>query len=141
MNLKTAITGLLTNRLRARGSGNSSLIRRPSSSLFQRLLSSWFHRPAVWSLSLLAVLAVAVFVTQAANTENDFTATGTSSVLVAGNWSLGHVPNISEDAVFNANTGIRPMNAGNLTVGSFNLTAATGTYSIRNNTTTSTDSV
>jgi CSLREA domain-containing protein len=76
-----------------------------------------------------------------ANTTNNYTGSSTGSVLTAGNWSLGHVPTVSEDAVFTATTGIRTQTAGNLTVGSFNVTVSSGTFSVRNATTTSTDSI
>ena len=77
-----------------------------------------------------------------ANTENDLTAaSGTASLLTGSNWSLNHVPTVSEDATYTGTTtGIRAMSAGNLTVGSFNVTGSSGTFSIRNNTSTATDS-
>jgi fibronectin-binding autotransporter adhesin len=77
------------------------------------------------------------------NSANSFTGGTTGSLLVNGNWSLGHVPIVSEDAVFDSGsggTGIRKLTAGNLTVGSFNVAVTTGTYSIRNDTSTATDS-
>jgi autotransporter-associated beta strand protein len=76
-----------------------------------------------------------------ANIENDYIGTATGSLVNAANWSLGHVPTVSEDAVFTATTGIRALTAANLTVGSFNVTATTGTFSIRNNTTGAGNSV
>lgn len=80
---------------------------------------------------------------QGANTENDFTSvTSTGSLLTGGNWSLGHVPTVSEDATYTGSaTGIRALTAGSLTVGSFNITSASSfIFSIRNNTNTATDS-
>jgi CSLREA domain-containing protein len=77
----------------------------------------------------------------ATNTTNNYTGSTTGSVLTGSNWSLGHVPTVSEDAVFTATTGIRTQTAGNLTVGSFNVTASSGTFSIRNQTSTATNSL
>lgn len=92
----------------------------------------------VGAVSLCALVTLA----RAQNATNNHISgsTGTNSLLVTTNWSLGHLPTVSEDAVFTANPGIRPLSAGSLTVGSFNVTAHTGTFSIRNNTSTSTDS-
>jgi fibronectin-binding autotransporter adhesin len=84
---------------------------------------------------------------QALNAENDYTGVATGSLLTTTNWSLGHVPTVSEDAVFNSSSlaGIKSLGTGatvgNLTVGSFDVTATTGTYSIRNNTSTATDTI
>ena len=77
-----------------------------------------------------------------ANTQNDLTAaSGTASLSTPGNWSLGHVPTVSEDATYTGTTtGIRSLTAANLTVGSFNITGSSGTFSIRNNTSGPTDS-
>ena len=82
----------------------------------------------------------------AANGENDYTGSGTGNVTTAANWSLNHVPTVTEDAVFNAATvsGIKNFGGGAtvgspLTVGSLNLTATSNTYSIRNATTSSTN--
>ena len=78
----------------------------------------------------------------ALGTTNNYTGTTTGSVLTAGNWSLGHVPTVSEDAVFpvGATTGIRTFSNGSLTVGSWDVLATTGTFTLRNatNNTTST---
>jgi fibronectin-binding autotransporter adhesin len=89
-----------------------------------------------------ALLGVCSFiqVAQAQNATNNYTGPSAGSLLTPGNWSLGHVPSVTEDAVFTANPGIRTLTAGNLTVGSFNITASTGTFSIRNETSTSTNS-
>lgn len=76
----------------------------------------------------------------ALNSANNYIGAATGSLLSSGNWSLGHVPTVSEDAVFTATTGIRTLTAGSLTVGSFNVTASTGTFSIRNETSTATNS-
>lgn len=75
-----------------------------------------------------------------ANTANNYIGAPAGSLLTTGNWSLGHVPTVSEDAVFTATTGIRTLSAGNLTVGSFNVTATSSTFSIRNETSTATNS-
>lgn len=77
----------------------------------------------------------------ALNTADDFTGSATGSLLVSTNWSLGALPSVTHDAVFTATTltGIKSLTAGDLTVGSFNVTATAGSYSIRNETTTSTD--
>ena len=40
-------------------------------SVGQRLLSSWFRRPALWSLIFLCTATALVLVVHAANTEND----------------------------------------------------------------------
>lgn len=77
---------------------------------------------------------------QAQNTVDQYTGSGTGSLVVVGNWNLGSVPLVHHDAVFAATSGIRKLTASDLTVGSFNVTAATGTYSIRNETSTSTHS-
>src|SRR4030095_8622343 len=113
--------------------------QRPS--LAQRLLSTWFHRPAICSLVFLCLIATLVLVVHAANTQNELTSTSeTASLLVDGNWSLNHVPTVSEDAVYTGTTtGIRTVTAGNLTVGSFNHTGGGGLFSIRNHTVTATD--
>jgi autotransporter-associated beta strand protein len=76
----------------------------------------------------------------ALNTADDFTGSATGSLLVSTNWSLGAVPSVTHDAVFTATTGIRTLTADDLTVGSFNVTATAGTFSIRNATTTATNS-
>lgn len=80
----------------------------------------------------------------AANTANTYSGTTTGSVLTTTNWSLGHVPTVSEDAVFDgvsAGTGIRTFNNGSLTVGSWNVTASTGTFSLRNGTAATTSTL
>ena len=76
-----------------------------------------------------------------ANTTNNYTGSVTGSVLTGTNWSLLHAPTVSEDAVFTATTGIRTQNNGNLTVGSFNVTASTGTFTIRNQTASTTSTL
>ena len=96
--------------------------------------------------SAIARLASAVFLllpnsVRAQNTTNNFTGSTTGSLLTTTSWSLGHVPTVSEDAVFpvTALTGIRTLTSGSLTVGSFDVLATTGTFSIRNDTSTATD--
>jgi CSLREA domain-containing protein len=76
------------------------------------------------------------------NTTNNLTAaSGTASLLLGTNWSLGHVPTVSEDATYTGTTtGIRALTAGVLTVGSFDITGSSGTFSIRNNTSGTIDS-
>jgi len=70
---------------------------------------------------------------QAVNTP-DYVATATGSLLTGGNWSLGTIPTVTNDAdfAFGATTGIRTWNSGNLTVGSLSVQATTGTFSIQN---------
>ena len=75
-----------------------------------------------------------------AGTADNYTGSATGSLLTPGNWSLGTAPTISNDAVFTATTGIRTLTAGSLTVNSFNVTAASGTFTIRNETTGATNS-
>jgi fibronectin-binding autotransporter adhesin len=97
----------------------------------------------IFSSSAAALLALQSAV--AANTGNNYTGSTTGSLLVPGNWSLGALPTITNDAVFTANTGIstgiRTLTAGSLTVGSWNVTASSGTFSIRNETATATNSI
>ena len=83
----------------------------------------------------IAVLLAAHSAT-AQNTVNNYTGAVAGSLLTPGNWSLTLVPVVTNDAVFpsTALTGIRTMTAGDLTVGSFNVLANTGTFSIRNET-------
>ena len=79
----------------------------------------------------------------AANTENDWTGVSTGNLSTTTNWSGGHVPTVSEDAVFNSSsngTGIRHLDNNTMTVGSFDVTAA-GTYTIRNATASTTSTV
>ena len=107
-----------------------------------RTPGSWKSLCVFLAASLFALSAAGVVAVPAANTANSFTGGSAGSLLVASNWGLGHVPSVSEDAVFDVGsggTGIRKLSAGSLTVGSFNVTAG-GTFSIRNDTTTSTNS-
>ena len=108
--------------------------------------SGWFTFFRVSRFAVLtgvAALAVLVLVVgaQAANTVDNFTGSSTASLLSVGNWSLTALPIVANDAVFTANSGIHPFTAGNLTVGSFDVTLGSGTFTIRNNTSTSTDSI
>ncbi len=93
---------------------------------------------------IIAVLClVLVAGAHAANTADNFSGGATASLLVNGNWSLSALPLVGNDAVFTSSsggTGIRPLTAGTLTVGSFDVTATTGTFTINNQTTTSTSS-
>src|ERR1700731_801887 len=91
-----------------------------------------FSLTLILAVAALAMLAVGRSV-HAANATNNYTGSSSGSLLTATNWSLGHVPTISEDAVFTATTGIRTLSGNNsLTVGSFDVSAATGTFTIRN---------
>ncbi|MCX6995776.1 MAG: autotransporter-associated beta strand repeat-containing protein [Kiritimatiellaeota bacterium] len=96
------------------------------------------------AMAAVAVLLLAAGSAKAANTADNLTNTSSTATLIVGNsWSLGSVPAVSNDAVWTGigGTGIRTMSAGNLTVGSFNVTTNGGTFSIRNNTSTATDSI
>ena len=66
------------------------------------------------------------------NTENDYKGSAGGSLLTPGNWSLGSVPTVSQDATFTSAspTGTETLNSGNLTVGSLDVTAASGTYAV-----------
>lgn len=107
-------------------------------------------------MSNLTTVAVAIFIgailrsqsANAANTENDYSGSGTGNITTTTNWSLGHVPTASEDAVFNSTSAAGIKNYGGgatvgspVTVGSLDVTAATGTYSIRNDTTGATNAI
>lgn len=98
------------------------------------------------TLSVLLAIFTAVATSPVAlaqnNTANTWNGSTTGALGTAGNWILGTVPTVTSDAVFSAavGTGIRSLSATDLTVGSFNVTAPSGTYSIRNNTSTSTNS-
>ena len=92
---------------------------------------------------VLAGLIAAQFAMQPAralNTVNQFTGGADTSLYVTANWSLALLPSITHDAVFAATSGIRRLTAHDLTVGSFNVTAGAGTYTIRNETTSATHS-
>ncbi len=97
-------------------------------------------------LTLVAVAAVGFCqFSQALNTENDYTGAGAGNVTTGSNWSLGHVPTVTEDAVLSV-TGIKNYGTGAtvgspVTVGSLNVTATAGTFSIRNNTTGATNAI
>jgi fibronectin-binding autotransporter adhesin len=81
----------------------------------------------------------------ALNGANNYTGSATGNVTTAGNWSAG-VPTITNDAVFTStsNTGIKNFGGGAtvgppLTVGSLDVTATSGSYSIRNDTSSATN--
>ncbi|PYS23626.1 MAG: hypothetical protein DMF72_08740 [Acidobacteria bacterium] len=81
-----------------------------------------------------------------ANTANNYSGSGTGNITTGSNWSLTHFPTVSEDATFasTSNSGIKNFGTGAtvggpVTVGSCNVTAITGTYSIRNATTSATN--
>jgi fibronectin-binding autotransporter adhesin len=90
--------------------------------------------------ALVAAIVTGLAGTLSAGTFNNYTGSTTGSVLTAGNWSLGTVPTIFNDAVFitTPGTGIRTMNTGNMTVNSLNVTATANTYTIRQDTTSTT---
>jgi autotransporter-associated beta strand protein len=111
--------------------------------LGHKFVADWYsnlRRPSLVAIIVSTILVVGVFVVKAVNTTNNYTGGSGGSLLTASNWSLGHIPTVSEDAVFTATTGIRTLTAGSLTVGSFNVTAASGTFSIRNDTSIATNS-
>lgn len=93
--------------------------------------------------SQLTLLVASLFaispIASGQNTVDNYTGASNGSLLTAGNWSAG-LPSVSNDAVFTATTGIRTITAGSLTVGSFNVTATSGTFTIRNETTGATNS-
>src|SRR5690606_21948714 len=88
----------------------------------------------------VSTLAVADFAS-GANTPVRFDGVNTGSLLTATNWDTDTLPTVSNDAYFSSTntTGIRKLTSGDLTVGSFNVTATSNTYSIRNETTGATD--
>jgi len=97
------------------------------------------------SARILAGSIAALLAAQSAfaqNTVNNYPGAPAGSLLLTGNWSLGALPLVNNDAVFplGAGTGIRTLTAGNLTVGSFNVLANTNTFSIRNDTSGATNS-
>ncbi len=81
-----------------------------------------------------------VYSVQAHNAVNHYTGPEAGSLQVLAYWSLGEYPSVSQDVVLDVNPGIKALTAGNLVVGSINVTAASGTFSVRNNTGTATDS-
>ncbi|HET9857770.1 MAG TPA: hypothetical protein VFP99_08025, partial [Chthoniobacterales bacterium] len=79
-----------------------------------------------------------------ANTANVYIGSTTGNLSTTGNWSLGHVPTVSEDAVFDGvsgTTGARHLDSASMTVGSFDVTAATGTFTVRNTTASTTSTI
>ena len=74
------------------------------------------------------------------NTATTYTGSATGSLLTPSNWSLNSSPLITNDAILNNGTananGNRTMTSSSLTVGSFNVTAGSGTYGIAINTST-----
>lgn len=90
------------------------------------------------SVLILCLLSRAAY---GANAANNYIGPASGSLNTPSNWSAGHLPTVSEDAVFTALTGIRTLTAANLTVGSFDVTANSGTFSIRNETNGSTNSL
>jgi len=94
------------------------------------------------------VTKTATAMPSALNASNTYSGSGTGNITSAGNWSLSHVPTITEDAVFASTSpaGIKNFGTGAtvgapLTVGSFNVTATSGSYSIRNATTGATNAI
>lgn len=93
-------------------------------------------------LSLAGAVALGPLIGQAANITDNYTGSATGNVTTSSNWSLGSVPAMTNDAVFpvGAATGIRNWGGGatpgpNLTVGSWNVLATSGTFTLRNDTT------
>lgn len=105
------------------------------------------RKPLLAALACGAVAGLAVQQpTLAQNAPNTYTGSGTGNITTGSNWSLAHVPTVSEDAVFasTSNTGIKNFGTGAavgapVTVGSVDVTAAAGSYSIRNATTSAND--
>ena len=118
--------------------------RRASRSLSTRVVppARFLRKTLLAGGVALAVLAFG-FNAQAANVTDTLTASsGTASLLTAGNWNLSALPLVGNDAVYSGTvTGIRVLTAGNLTVGSFDITGSSGTFGIRNATSTATDSI
>jgi autotransporter-associated beta strand protein len=92
------------------------------------------------SICFMALLGAFVPAQATPNTANNYTGPSNGDLTNPANWSLGHVPTVSEDAVFTDDPGTRTLSAAELTVGSFNVTASTGTFSMRNETASSTNS-
>jgi len=103
-----------------------------------------FHRALTFPALALALLALAHSAI-AANTADNFltSAPSAGSLVNSTYWSLSALPTVSNDAVFpfGSATGIRTLSANNLTVGSFDNLATSGTMSLRNETSTATDSI
>ena len=99
-------------------------------------------RRAILAMAAAPVVLTAVQSAQAQNATNNFTGSTTGSFTTPTNWSQGHVPIVAEDAVFpvGAATGIRTLTADSITVGSLDVLATTGTFSLRNETSTATNS-
>src|ERR1035441_7254272 len=122
---------------------------RPSPPASHSGLALSAHKPRARFPALTAKVALALlafgFDAQAANTADNYTGSSTDSLLTPGNWSLGSVPTVGNDAVFTVTPGIRTLGTGatvgNLTVGSFDVTASSGTFAIGNNTSTATDTI
>ena len=81
--------------------------------------------------TILSIICLGTFLTgesaQAANAENDYVgSSATGNVTTGSNWSLTHVPTVTEDAVFNASStaGIKNYGAG-ATVGDGGLVSPT----------------
>lgn len=138
--LKTLLRSTI-HKLTPRWAALPSRIRRPTAFFSIRLNSSLPLTPFLSKpLTLLLGICLLAPIVQAQNTTNSYTGTSGGSVTTGSNWSLNHVPTVSEDAVFNSSVagGIRTIGA-DLTVGSFNVTATSGVYSIRNETSTASD--
>lgn len=94
-------------------------------------------------LLLASTILISAATVNAANTENDYSGASTGNVLTTTNWSLGHVPTVSEDATFPsaAATGIRTLSGNNgITVGSIDV-LNTNTITIRNGTNGTTSTI
>ena len=81
-------------------------------------------------------------VSEAANIADNYTGAAAATLLNTTYWSLSAYPLVGNDAVFttSSGTGIHALSAAALTVGSFDVTAASGSFTINNQTTTSTSS-
>lgn len=84
--------------------------------------------------AVLAAMALLSHAAHAADTPDYYTGSTTGDLATGSNWSTGAVPTITNDVAFpvGAATGIRTLNSGSLTVGSLDVQAVTGTFSIRN---------
>jgi autotransporter-associated beta strand protein len=113
---------------------------KPHRHTFRPTSGPSFKAALILAGSIAALLAVPS--SPAANTVNNYTGSTTGNFLTPGNWSLSAVPLVTNDAVFplGAATGIRTLSSGTITVGSLNVLATSGTFSLRNEATDATNS-